>query len=255
MINLSESTFNIVLYSWIGFAVILFPVLLKVTAPYGRHTKSNWGPLIDNRLGWILMELPSLIVFSWFMLRGSNTMNVVSAIIFILWVSHYTYRAIVFPMRLKTGKKKMPVVIMLFAVIFNCMNGFVNGYWFGSLSPAYHLQWLSDPRFLAGIILFIAGFATHQYHDQILIMLRKESTTGYKIPHGGLFRYISCPNFFGEIIEWGGFALLTWCMPAFSFFLWTFVNLVPRALDHHQWYKQKFADYPKDRKAVVPGVL
>ena len=255
MIEISREIYNVILFSWIGIAVLLFPVLLKITAPYGRHTKSNWGPMIDNRIGWILMELPALLVFSYFMLTGSNRLNVVFAIIFILWGSHYTYRSIVYPLRLKTGRKKMPVLIMLFAVVFNCINGFINGYWFGSLSPVYAVDWLADIRFIAGFILFFAGFAIHQYHDQILIMLRKENSGSYQIPRGGLFRYISCPNFFGELIEWAGFALLTWCLPAFSFFLWTFVNLVPRALDHHKWYKEKFEDYPEERKAVVPGVL
>jgi steroid 5-alpha reductase family enzyme len=104
-------------------------------------------------------------------------------------------------------------------------------------------------------MLFIAGFFINQYHDHLLIQLRKSNGADYKIPFGGLFRFISCPNFFGEIIEWGGFALLTWCLPSFSFFLWTLVNLLPRAIDHHRWYKKTFADYPKNRKAIIPFLL
>jgi 3-oxo-5-alpha-steroid 4-dehydrogenase 1 len=59
----------------------------------------------------------------------------------------------------------------------------------------------------------------------------------------------------GEIVEWGGFALMTWCLPTTSFFAWTVVNLVPRALDHHRWYRKKFDNYPPSRKAIVPFVL
>jgi 3-oxo-5-alpha-steroid 4-dehydrogenase 1 len=89
----------------------------------------------------------------------------------------------------------------------------------------------------------------------MLINLRKPGETGYKIPKGFLFNYISCPNLFGEMVEWIGFGIMINSLPAYSFPIWTIVNLLPRALDHHKWYLQKFADYPKERKAVVPGVL
>jgi len=247
--------FNIIVYSWIGIAVVIFPVLLKITAPYGRHTKSNWGPMIDNRLGWFFMELPALVVFSYFMIAGHNLSNHLVFLFFALWFIHYFHRSIIFPLRLRTRKKKMPVLIMSFAVFFNLVNGFINGYWLGVLSDGYPASWALDPRFIAGVLLFIAGFGINQYHDKILLGLRKSGNGEYKIPQGGLFRYVSCPNFFGEIVEWGGFALMTWSLPTFSFFLWTFVNLVPRALDHHKWYKQHFSDYPADRKAVIPFLL
>ncbi|GIQ98336.1 MAG: hypothetical protein CM15mP4_1730 [Candidatus Neomarinimicrobiota bacterium] len=39
------------------------------------------------------------------------------------------------------------------------------------------------------------------------------------------------------------------------FALWTIFNLLPRALKHHAWYKDKFSDYPKDRKAIIPKLF
>ena len=173
-------------------------------------------------------------------------------IAFGFWMIHYIYRTLIFPIRLRTKGKKMPILIVGMAFFFNLINGFVNGYWFGTLSPGYPIDWFYDPRFIIGVILFVSGFFINQYHDNILINLRKNNRKSYQIPQGGLFKYISCPNFFGEIIEWGGFALLTWCLPSFSFFIWTFVNLVPRAIDHHRWYKKQFKDYPKTRKAIIP---
>ncbi|MBK7870944.1 MAG: DUF1295 domain-containing protein [Saprospiraceae bacterium] len=131
----------------------------------------------------------------------------------------------------------------------------MNGYWLGNLSVIYPESWLFDWRFIIGILLFITGFIINIYADNILIYLRKPGETDYKIPTGGLFKYISCPNHFGEILEWCGFALLCWNLPALSFAIWTAANLIPRALAHHRWYRTKFENYPSERQAVIPFVL
>ncbi len=246
--------FNTLIWLWIGIAVLIFPVVLFITAPYGRHTKNNWGPMINNRLGWILMELPALVLFVWMIFAANGLKNIVVIIAFVLWVIHYIHRALIFPFRINTKNKKMPVLIMLFAIIFNFVNGFINGYWLGNFAD-YSINWIIDLRFIIGSLLFITGFVINQYHDRILIKLRQNKIKGYQIPKGGFFKYVSCPNFFGEIIEWAGFTILVWSLPALAFFIWTFINLVPRALDHHKWYKKQFGDYPVDRKAIIPGIL
>lgn len=245
-------SFQLFVIVWIGLGIILFPVILKIPAPYGRHTRTNWGPMINNKLGWFLMEAPALFVFGVLVFTGKGMEQKVILFFSFLWILHYFNRVIIFPLRIRTKGKKMPLVIMIFALFFNLVNGFINGYWFGHLSPDYPVHWFFDIRFLIGLALFIAGFIINQYHDKILISLRKNSTTGYKIPKGGLFNYVSCPNFLGEIVEWSGFALMTWCLPTLSFFIWTMVNLIPRAFDHHRWYLKTFADYPKNRKAIFP---
>ena len=73
-------------------------------------------------------------------------------------------------------------------------------------------SWLADPRFIIGALLFVIGFWTHYRSDEILRSLR-ETDRGYQIPRGGLYRFISCPNYFGEIVEWTGFAIATWSLP------------------------------------------
>jgi len=103
--------------------------------------------------------------------------------------------------------------------------------------------------------MFLSGLIINIYSDNVLLSLRKSNSNGYSIPEGGMFRYVSCPNFFGEIIEWTGFALMTWNPASLAFLIWTCMNLIPRGMDHHRWYKIKFADYPGNRKAIFPFVL
>ncbi len=236
---------------WIGIAAIIFVVLLFITAPYGRHTKSTWGPLINNKLGWFIMEFFLLIVLFYFIITGENEQSIVNWIIIGLISAHYLNRSLIFPLRIKTKGKKMPVVIVIMALGFNLSNGFLFGYYLGNFK-VYTIDWLSSPEFITGSIIFIAGAVINKHSDTVLISLRKPNETSYKIPQGGLFKYISCPNLFGEVIEWLGFAILTWSLPGLAFFIWTFANLVPRAIAHHKWYLNHFENYPKKRKAVFP---
>jgi 3-oxo-5-alpha-steroid 4-dehydrogenase 1 len=238
---------------WIVIGVITFFYLLKQTAPYGRHTTAQWGPLIDNKLGWFLMEFFVLVVLYCFLLTGGVSINLTSAIMIGLFTFHYLNRSILFPLRIKTKGKKMPLVIMLSAMGFNMMNGFLLGYYFGNFAH-YTVDWLTDPRFIIGSLIFVVGLVINWHSDGILINLRKPGETGYKIPNGGLFTWVSCPNLLGEIIEWLGFAILTWSLPGLVFVIWTFANVAPRAVSHHAWYQTRFSEYPKKRKAIFPYV-
>lgn len=250
---MSSTQYIYIAAAWIGIGIITFFVLLWKTAPYGRHSRSDWGPMISNKLGWFFMEFFVLVVLWSFLIRFKVEWNIPVILIVSCFSFHYINRSIIFPLRIKTKGKKMPVVIMLSGMGFNLMNGFLIGYFLTHFAR-YDNSWLLDPRFIAGMLLFLGGMYINWKSDGMLISLRKPGETGYTIPRGFLFNSISCPNLFGEIIEWGGFALLTWSMPGLAFFVWTFANLVPRALSHHNWYVQKFPDYPAERKAVLPGL-
>ena len=240
------------IYLWTAIGIIIFPILLRITAPYGRHTTRNWGPMISNNLGWIIMEFPSLLLMPLLFFLSPGEKTWLSWIFPLLWIIHYANRTFIFPLRIRTKGKQMPLLIAIMAIGFNLMNGSINGLYLGNHAQNYTAEWLTDIRFMIGLLLFIGGMAINWQSDTILINLRKPGEKGYKIPYGGMFRWISCPNHFGEIIEWTGFAILTWSISGLAFAIWTAVNLIPRALDHHRWYRETFEDYPADRKAVIP---
>ncbi|MFW2389504.1 MAG: 3-oxo-5-alpha-steroid 4-dehydrogenase, partial [Polyangiales bacterium] len=149
-----------------------------------------------------------------------------------------------------------PIFTGLLAFLFNAANGSTNAFAITELAP--HLlstAWLLDPRFICGVFVFGAGYFINQQSDAILMNLRKPGETGYKIPHGGFYRWISSPNYFGEIVEWVGFALAAWTVPAWVFAWFTATNLIPRAFSNHRWYLEHFGDYPKSRRAIVPFLL
>ena len=233
---------------WIIIGLIIFPINLIYKAPYGRHTSKKWGISIDNKLGWIIMELPALVVCPAIYFYFKIDFDI--SIMFIcLWIIHYFNRTIIFPFRIKTKGKKMPLAIVLSAFFFNIVNGLINGYFLSNINLHSVSIFL-----ITGFLLFVLGLYINISSDNKLINLRKIKK-GYFVPKGGLFKYISCPNFFGEILEWFGFALMTFNIGSLSFFIWTCCNLIPRALAHHTWYKNKFNEYPKERKAILPYLI
>lgn len=244
--------YSILVYTWMAVGLITFFFLFKVQAPFGRHTRAGWGPVVDNRLGWIIMEATVLLVLYAVLSAAPRDLGGVARMMVGLFTVHYVHRALIFPWFLRTGGKKMPMAITLSAMGFNVVNGSLLGYYFGHLAE-YPDRWLTDARFLAGTALFLLGAAINLHADYALIRLRKPGETGYRIPEGGLFNWISCPNHLGEILEWAGFALLTWSLPGLAFAFWTFANLAPRAWAHHLWYRKHFPEYPPRRRALIPG--
>jgi 3-oxo-5-alpha-steroid 4-dehydrogenase 1 len=249
-----QEFFNNLIIGWFLLAVVVFLTLFFVTAPYGRHARSGWGATIDNRMGWIIMEAAAPLVFAICFVLGDNT-NTVTGLVFLgLWESHYIHRAFIYPFGLRGNSQRMPFIVIGFALLFNTVNGYLNGRYIFTFSGGYTNEWLGDPRFVAGLALFITGFIINRRADQILRNLRKLDESGYKISNRELYRWISCPNYFGEIIIWIGWAVATWSLPGLAFAVWTSANLVPRARSHHTWYREHFPDYPRERKALVPGL-
>ena len=99
---------------------------------------------------------------------------------------------------------------------------------------------------------FLMGLLLNVHSDHLLRRLRGPGESGYRVPFGGGFAYVSAPNYLGEIIEWVGFALAAGTLAAWAFALFTFANLAPRALANHRWYRERFAEYPPERRALIP---
>jgi protein-S-isoprenylcysteine O-methyltransferase Ste14 len=134
------------------------------------------------------------------------------------------------------------------------MNGLANGYDVFHFN-SYNNSWLFSWQFITGILLFILGFVINKTADEKLRNLRNMNPSEYVIPKGWLFEYIACPHYLGELIEWAGWAIMTWSLAGFAFFIFTFANLFPRAIASHKWYKATFPGYPTVRKAIIPFLV
>jgi len=237
----------------IFFAIIVFFILFKVTAPYGKFLRKGWGVTIKSKFGWMIMESPSVFIIAGFYIYSNGWHDVAKNIFLMMWLAHYFHRAFIYPFTISGGNKPYPLLLVIFAIIFNLMNGYVNGYEV-FYSNFYSEHWLSGFPFIFGTTIFIIGYVINKHSDKILSQLKNKSNGEYKIPYGGLFNWVSAPHYFGEIVEWVGWAILTWSISGWVFALFTFANLAPRAVTSHKWYLENFRDYPRSRRALIPRI-
>ena len=230
-------------------AAVVFVALYFVEAGYGMLFDRRFGPPVPNRIGWVLMEAPVFVAMT--------ALWSAPLALFALFQTHYFQRSFIFPFLIR-GKSKMPLGIMLMGATFNTLNALMQGCWIFYLAPAdrYTTAWLYSPQFIIGTIVFIAGMAINLHSDYIIRHLRKEGDTRHYIPMGGMFRYVSSANYFGEFLEWVGFAIASWSWAGVIFAWWTFANLGPRSASLYRRYAKEFGEEftSLKRKKIIPFI-
>lgn len=237
-------------------AIVVFVALFFVKAGYGLFRTDKWGFSIDNKLAWVCMEAPVFFVMLYLWWRSDVRFDTVPLICFLLFELHYFQRSFVFPCLMK-GKSRMPVAIMAMGILFNVLNGFMQGEWLFYLAPEgmYSTAWLARPCFWIGILVFLVGMAINWHSDHVIRTLRKPGDTRHYLPARGMYKYVTSGNYFGEFVEWVGFALLTASPAAWVFVLWTFANLAPRAHAIRNRYREEFGrEAVGKRKRMIPFI-
>ncbi|KAH8490432.1 hypothetical protein H0E87_022823 [Populus deltoides] len=236
MALLDQSFFHYSLLSYYLLGPPTFIALRFFQFPYGKHNRLGWGPTIPPTLAWFIMESPStllpLILFPF----GHHFTNPKALVLMSPYLLHYFHRTFIYPLRIYQSTSQQNTKTTIGFPLILTFNGFLTQ----ALNTYIQARW---------------GMRINMWADTALLVLKRESG-GYKVPRGGWFELVTCPNHFGEIVEWLGWAVMTWSWAGFGFFLYTCSNLVPRACANHKWYLQKFGeDYPKNRKAVIPFLV
>ena len=241
--------FDVFLFTMTLLAVVVFIALYFIDAGYGITFDKKWGVAINNKIAWFCMEMPVFALMTVLCLSSSRiapfnlSTSLTPLIFFLFFQIHYARRAFVYPFLLR-GKSKMPVTVMLMGIVFNFCNAFMQGGWIFHKSPEcmYPLSWLLTPQFMIGSVLFFGGMALNIQSDKIIQSLRKDGDSKHYLPDRGLFKKVTCAHYLGEIVEWTGFAILTWSVSGAVFALWTFANLTPRANAVYRKYQKWFGE-------------
>jgi len=239
-------------YLMMFMAVCTFFTLLFENVPYGRYATSRYGFPVNVKFAWFIQELPAFSVPMCLLLwtTPAKTSQMPNQILIAMYFCHYIHRSLIYPFLIRGGKAT-PFASFALAFVFCVYNGYMQIRYLSQYA-AYPADWVTHPCFIGGCGLWLFGWLVNVYSDHILRNLRKPGETGYKVPRGGVFEYVSGANFLGEITEWAGFALAGYSVHSAAFSIFTTVVLSSRAVAHHKWYLEKFEDYPKSRKALIP---
>jgi len=258
-----DTTYDTVLALAFGFVVFVAISSRFVIAPYGRFASKKFGINLSPRLGWFLMELPATVSFVLIYFLGHNRFEVVPLVFLAMWLIHYGNRGFVFPYLMRSPRgatSSFSLSVVLTGWFVTTAHGYLNAAYLSELGTQYTTAWLTDPRFIVGFLIYYSAFSLNIHCDAITRNLRskEEVESGekvYRIPRGGLFRYVSNPSYLTELVAWAGFAICTWSLGAVFVLAISCANLIPRAFATHKWYRQQFEDYPAERKVLIPFVL
>jgi 3-oxo-5-alpha-steroid 4-dehydrogenase 1 len=258
-----NSTYDTLLAGALLFATFVFVISWFVPSPYGRFSSSKYGVSLSPRLGWFLMELPATLSFLFFFSRGPNRGEVVPLVFLAMWLIHYGNRGFVFPFSIRVAKGdkgSFSIMVITIGWIVTSLHGYFHASYFTRFGTQYTTAWLTDPRFICGFLVYYTCYALNLHSDAIIRNLRTKDEVAagiknYRIPEGGLFRWVTSPSYTTELVGWAGFALCTWSYAGVFILVVSMGNLVPRAFATQRWYQNKFPNYPRERKALIPFLL
>jgi len=270
--------------------LIMCPLQYLSDAQFGRFATDSIFSM-NGILGWIIMELPSPIALVYAFTKapligpGALPPTAPQLLLAALFLAHYANRALISPLR-TPSRSTSHVSVVLGGIWYNTTNGLLMGSYLRSdMARSFLSDAFDRPLFWGGVIVWFAGLLGNIIHDEVLLNIRRKakakgkanSTDGatkkqgqhYAVPHGYLYKYVSYPNYFCEWVEWAAFvvaaappppltsfsSLLQNISPPWLFLLSEVAFMLPRALKGHQWYHDKFPEYPKGRKVIIPFLL
>ena len=246
-------TYYILMTAMFAMAIIVFIALFFFKAGYGYLSTANWGPKINNKAGWVIMESPAFIFLLLYVIdylvsgRDTGNEKTVLLIMAAFFLVHYFQRAFI----------ALHGALIDLSIAHGAGH-FLLGEGIDQVQflPAGDLWEIVSPQFIIGGLVFLTGMLINLDSDHVIRHLRKPGDTKHYIPKKGLYKYVTSANYFGELTEWVGYAILTWSPAGLLFAVWTFANLAPRSKSLTEKYEQEFGDEYRElkKKNLIPFI-
>lgn len=262
---------NYIAFLFLMIDVPIFISLFFVKINYGKFYNSdleevNWFqrllrkyfPVISSKKAWIIQGSPGIFVTLFYIVYAFSHITLKRIIVIFPFFMHYIHRAFIFPFRIHSSENiPLEITIMTFiSCFFNAIMINRSIFYFSNYDKEF---WLF---YIFGMISFGIGAYINIFSDYSMAKQRSENKHGlngkYIIPKGFFFDCISCPNYFGEIIEWLSFIVISSSFGSLVCFVTNVSFLFPRSIQIHEWYKENFKNEfnnDKDlseRKAILP---
>ncbi len=241
------NTFNIVFHAACGLLALSMGLMDYYGLFVLQYSKFRPQGGIHPRLGMFIIYFPAVIVGLAFGMPYLGHISPLQAVVLAMPVLHFLKRTLE---TLFLHKYSGPIglfSVVMISMFYSLISGgiaYFNGLAFVQL----------DALFVFGVILFLVGEASNFLHHFILAKLRGQ-TRDYFVPSGGWFRYVACPHYLFEIIAWIGVFLASRHLFTLIAVFGMSGYLLARSLKTLEWYRGRFADFPKERKALIPFIL
>lgn len=241
------TSLNLALYAAFGaLAVGMGPFDYFGPLPM-RYSKFRGKSGISSRAGMFCLYFLPFLAALGFSLPYLSHLSLLQAIVLLALLGHFAKRCLEV---LFLHKYSGPMDLLTTLAITGFYSLIAAGTSALNAAPLAH----ADALFWLGLAFFAAGEFFNFWHHKILADLRGEGTD-YVIPRGGLFERVACPHYLFELLAWFGIALLSRHLFVYLAFLGMFGYLLARSLKTLAWYRAKFPHFPRERKALIPGLI
>jgi 3-oxo-5-alpha-steroid 4-dehydrogenase 1 len=228
--------------------------------PYSKFRSLRgfrWTASVNSRVGWFVAYLVPLLVYVGLHLQAGSPRSPYHWALLAGMVFHFGKRCLESLFLHKYSKPTGATAYLLIIWAYSTM--VLAAGWFQTHAVSAAEGWAPElrPALIAGAGIFLVGQAINFYHHLLLARLRPAGAVGqgYRVPQGGLFRWVACPHYLGEIISWVGYAVMAGLPPSWGNAAVVVVYLGARSRSTLRWYQQNLPDWPADRRALVPRLF
>lgn len=241
------TTGTIVLYSFLVLLVIgVAPLELNGQAMMA-YSKFRAAHGISGKWGMFILYFTPIIALYFSSKNYLPTANFIQSVVFASVFILFAKRVLE-SLFLHRYSGTIGLFTTLLIASFYSLASFLIGYLNQNPLPS------PDLWFYLGFAFYIIGILGNFYHHKILADLRKNSLD-YFIPKGGLFDYVVCPHYLFEIFTWLGIFLFSRHLATLLVLVFIIAYLSARSIRTLQWYCERFAEFPKNRKGIIPFIL
>jgi len=227
-------------------------------AGYSKFADPDAGFKVPSRLGMVLLYSPALVVSLGYLKTSPNN-NGREKVTSGLLAIHFGKRVLesLFLHKYSStmnGDFLLPIGMSyaLTAAMFAHQQRAIAAY-AGSATDNLMLR--------AGLVFSAVGQLGNFYHHWLLTQLRPPKSAGggeekkYVIPNDGMFKLVTAPHYFFELVAWLGIACTTQQLNCFLAVGDMLSYLCGRSIATTRWYRNKFPEYPACRKHLIPFIF
>jgi 3-oxo-5-alpha-steroid 4-dehydrogenase len=241
--DLAKTCFSVQLL--VGAILVIGEATGRLRLPY---SKFRTGAGVNSRAGLALAYASPLFVYVVLWVEGGSPRTLYHLAVFGAFLFHFVRRIFEVSVVNSYSRPTPLRALMLIAFLYG---GVAASCAFFQVRTSG--QPTSQPIFILGVLTFAFGEVLNGYHHWLLARLRPLGVLIYVVPRHGLFGWVACPHYLGEILSFVGYAMMSDLLPVWGNALVAAAYLSARANSTLSWYRREMPlQIPSRWRRLVP---